>query len=423
VSIEKFKIEYLIGKNRPSLEIVEAFSFLKTLDDSNKYFEEFISTSPMITAFLVHSDREIVNKYMRDHGINAINSTKEQRIVFLPFLSPEQIISTLAEFSKAEREQIWLREIVSFEEFSTSMISLLEYIRKKYLDGATSENLDAISFPLSDFVSKIPAKNITALFDRATEDESIAELAMEYIKFMPPALITVAIPLMSESMLLKFLNQKSINHHREYFPLMTATQKETYIKNKILNVEPLSIQIKAESDIMESLIEQFQIAPTLELYDQILQRFSKFNQQMQNKLLNYESGTRALNHSLSLYDHEILLSSESKQEVQHQMQRLNDIKGSLKSFVARVNQLERPEVAIPEEFLDPLTYNVMTIPMKDKQGNVCDESTWKQSQGINPFNRQPLIEGSLEVDEDLKKRIAEFKAKKFHRLEDSAKLP
>ena len=69
----------------------------------------------------------------------------------------------------------------------------------------------------------------------------------------------------------------------------------------------------------------------------------------------------------------------------------------------------------PEEFVDPLTAELMKSPVKLPSGNVVDDSTIRQhllNELSDPFSRQPLEPADLEPLPDLKKRIEEWLAAK-----------
>ena len=69
----------------------------------------------------------------------------------------------------------------------------------------------------------------------------------------------------------------------------------------------------------------------------------------------------------------------------------------------------------PEEFVDPLTAELMKSPVKLPSGNVVDDSTIRQhllNELSDPFSRQPLEPENLEPLPDLKKRIEEWLAVK-----------
>ena len=72
------------------------------------------------------------------------------------------------------------------------------------------------------------------------------------------------------------------------------------------------------------------------------------------------------------------------------------------------------ESEAPEEFVDPLTAELMKSPVKLPSGNVVDDSTIRQhllNELSDPFSRQPLEPADLEPLPDLKKRIRAFAVK------------
>ena len=69
----------------------------------------------------------------------------------------------------------------------------------------------------------------------------------------------------------------------------------------------------------------------------------------------------------------------------------------------------------PEEFVDPLTAELMKSPVELPSGHVVDDSTIRQhllNELSDPFSRQPLEPENVKPLPDLKKRIEEWLAGK-----------
>jgi hypothetical protein len=70
----------------------------------------------------------------------------------------------------------------------------------------------------------------------------------------------------------------------------------------------------------------------------------------------------------------------------------------------------------PEEFLDPLTYELMKDPLKLPSGNIMDRDILKKSMlgmPVDPFTMQSLKLEDCEPQPELKRRIDEWKAEKL----------
>ena len=71
----------------------------------------------------------------------------------------------------------------------------------------------------------------------------------------------------------------------------------------------------------------------------------------------------------------------------------------------------------PEEFLDPLTFNLMenpvTLPSSHMNIDRRNIEDFLLANPIDPFNRNPLTKDELIPNVELKKRIDEYKMKKF----------
>lgn len=88
----------------------------------------------------------------------------------------------------------------------------------------------------------------------------------------------------------------------------------------------------------------------------------------------------------------------------------------LRRLISDLENVKITEIDYDEcEFIDPLTYNPITDPVKLLTSNVTvDRSTYNLimlNDGIDPFNRQPLDESKVVVDEEMKKKIEDSKYK------------
>lgn len=74
------------------------------------------------------------------------------------------------------------------------------------------------------------------------------------------------------------------------------------------------------------------------------------------------------------------------------------------------------DLIVPEQFIDPVTCMPMRDPVRLKTSNaVIDKSTFDMllmNSGIDPFNREVLTEDGCVVDEEMKKEIDEYWAKR-----------
>lgn len=79
-----------------------------------------------------------------------------------------------------------------------------------------------------------------------------------------------------------------------------------------------------------------------------------------------------------------------------------------------IRQAEDSEEGIPDEFLDPITSELMREPMRlPASGQIVDKSSIARhllSDQTDPFNRQPLNMGDLVPLPELRRRISEWRA-------------
>jgi ubiquitin conjugation factor E4 B len=98
-----------------------------------------------------------------------------------------------------------------------------------------------------------------------------------------------------------------------------------------------------------------------------------------------------------------------EKEVQHLLEFL----GRCEDVVKQDQQAEEEMGDIPDEFLDPLMFTLMEDPViLPSSRTTVDRSTITShllSDATDPFNRMPLTIEQVIPDEDMKKRIAEWK--------------
>ncbi|XP_063931490.1 ubiquitin conjugation factor E4 B-like isoform X2 [Zophobas morio] len=91
--------------------------------------------------------------------------------------------------------------------------------------------------------------------------------------------------------------------------------------------------------------------------------------------------------------------------------------GRLVESYSQLRQADEEELGeVPEEFVDPLLYTVMSDPVRLPTSNlIVDRSTIVThllSDGCDPFNRKPLTIDQLESVDELKKKIKEWREKR-----------
>jgi ubiquitin conjugation factor E4 B len=98
--------------------------------------------------------------------------------------------------------------------------------------------------------------------------------------------------------------------------------------------------------------------------------------------------------------------------------------GEFRQFIERLKEVVvRDEEAVPEEFIDPLTFNPIRNPIRLLTSKVViDKLTYDLimlNDGIDPFTRLPLTENDVVEDVELKKKIDEFYSKRGERPRDA----
>jgi len=95
------------------------------------------------------------------------------------------------------------------------------------------------------------------------------------------------------------------------------------------------------------------------------------------------------------------------EEVDHLMELISRVEDARKNTKQEEEELGN----VPDEFLDPITADIMRDPVMLPSGNIVDRSTIVThllSDSNDPFNRQPLKIEQVIPALDLKSQIAEF---------------
>jgi ubiquitin conjugation factor E4 B len=98
---------------------------------------------------------------------------------------------------------------------------------------------------------------------------------------------------------------------------------------------------------------------------------------------------------------------------QEALDALNNLCEAAAKFKASTNAEEEDGVDIPERFVDPLLYTLMSDPVKLPMGTIMDRVTIEQhllNDPMDPFSRQPLTVDQLVPDTVLREEIEAWKA-------------
>lgn len=277
---------------------------------------------------------------------------------------------------------------------------------EKNIQNASEAERENLSSTIQELLQAISLKTLAAL---AVNDDT-TELALTYLAFMEVFQAAVVVPMLSSEHLSAYLQDKPFERHREYLSHATALQKLAYFQRDLAPDEQMTTwEMKTKPELVE-LIAAFKQEPSEEKYQEIQSKspliFSGTKITIQQQQLNIS----ALKKICSLFGHETKLAEVAPAYIEAKARKLAVMERDLHQLgleVAALAQLVPGHEEIPDELVDPITGEMMTNPMKDRHGNILDETTWQNS-GSNPYTRESLESSQIVVDEQLKARIEAY---------------
>eukprot|EP00003_Mantamonas_plastica_P007690 TRINITY_DN1654_c0_g1_i7.p1 TRINITY_DN1654_c0_g1~~TRINITY_DN1654_c0_g1_i7.p1 ORF type:complete len:181 (+),score=42.87 TRINITY_DN1654_c0_g1_i7:114-656(+) len=119
------------------------------------------------------------------------------------------------------------------------------------------------------------------------------------------------------------------------------------------------------------------------------------------------------------YSHELLVGTESIL-VGHKMLAMSEIEAfhaaaeSIREIAEAAVEEEEELGEIPEEYLDAITYSLMTDPVRLPSGNIVDRKSFQQflmNDSLDPFTRQQIGADDAIDETELKKEIQDWRKK------------
>ncbi|KAM0674520.1 Ubiquitin conjugation factor E4 [Gurleya vavrai] len=185
----------------------------------------------------------------------------------------------------------------------------------------------------------------------------------------------------------------------------------TFSESRILLVNTLNYNLKllvgpACSSLSIENMDKYKFKPK-----DLLCLLCNIYSELKNKeIINFIVNGKDFN--VNFFKRAFKILSEKNIMSQRQAEKFNDFV----NYVTKISDeliKDDKSIAWPEEFCDPLTFEVMNNPVKLLTSNVTvDKSTFEMimvGDGIDPFNRENLSEDKIEEDFELKNRIEEFK--------------
>eukprot|EP01066_Platyproteum_vivax_P013309 Platyproteum_vivax@DN6034_c0_g1_i3.p1 len=98
------------------------------------------------------------------------------------------------------------------------------------------------------------------------------------------------------------------------------------------------------------------------------------------------------------------------------LEEFNGLAQRLHTLASEKEEVDAALADAPDEFLDPLTQEVMQDPVQLPSGNIVDHKTiviHLANQPYDPFSRQPLTTKDVVPQPELKKKISDWLEKRF----------
>lgn len=410
IQLQLTVIEDLLHDDAPSAVVEEELNILKLNDNFHDYIKEILHSCPKIASFMMSKNPGEFVSYLSDGQTQLELLSYESKLALLPLFSPEQKIALVEESQELERRG-WLNQTIIFEQYSGATTFVLESIKKNNIDNSdptTHENLGSI---ISELLQQISYKTLAAL----AKNESTTQLMLAYLPFMDTMQTSAVVAQIPSALLLDYLKDKPFARHHECLSQMTALQKLSYLQQDI--AKDAYLENPETFFALNELIDLFKQNPSKESYQEIQNKWTPLAGALKNAIGAYKVALNTLKKVMSLFQHEAQLKETTESYIHGKTTLLAKVHNEVESLAIAVETLAKLVPGyeeIPEEFLDFITNEIMENPLRDTFGNVLDEKTWRElirQNQKNPFNRTPLTESSLTVDQELKQKIELFKKK------------
>jgi ankyrin repeat protein len=334
-----------------------------------------------------------------------LNSNRElpqhQKLIFLPFYEPAVIRSIISDIA-VEQKNAWKETKISLYD---TQLTAKEGLSKLRNDWAGNVNWEAISedtesedayITLTDNLKTYPIWTLAAL---AEEASSAHDLVCCY-----PALSeqqrAVVVPLLNDKIFLRDLSYwDKYTHRMEILSNATVEQKNVFIDYFEKSWVNFSVdEVKKRSS---TLLKNNELQS-----EEILGEILSLEMQIaENKLI-----LTKLKH---IFPRNVFQGSQERWE--NELQAHNHLLKELEIMKTKSLCVEDA----PEEYLCPITGDLMDNPVTLPSGKICDQSVIEKMQEeasssngklFDPFSRQPISMGDLLPNTELKSKIQNWKS-------------
>lgn len=413
----QYQIPFALGKieqmviEEQACELIQAeFYPLKYQPNYLDYLQETIRGCPALTSFLIQNLREEVSYDIEKLKISIEDLPQERRLALLPFSFPDEIVKILSEIVQEEREG-WLQRPLQYEKIYGNVQSVLKRVKELNLDQVDARAVDHFLDSIGKLLNKIPFNTLAAY---ASVD---ADTLMAYDFAMNAAHKSVAIPMLSNEALLRYLEKKPFEVYRELLSYTAFHQKEAFLASDLLKNKTIEDWKTIHKQKFETQIELLKENKEKEQFLQLKLLWEKIRFPMLNAIKQFPHILQSLEKVLLKYSFKVEDIDKVKLYIKSKIDQVAQIQKELQQMESAMGELEKEIsgiVHIPEEFLDGISAAPMKDPYSDNHGKRCDLTTWieiMETSSINPFTRESLTEQSIYPDIELKKQIDAFREK------------
>lgn len=347
----------------------------------------------------------------------------EQRLLFLPFLPPVQIHTTIQELTIEYRDHMLHSPIIEPELFeqeapaSTAIsqchqtwVSQIEW-RAGQSEGATNT--------LLGLVEKVYRKISFRTIAIAASDPGLSDIIYAALRALSPIQQMVALPQFSKEQFTSFLSLFPIGQQAAYLAMGTKEQKHAYLS--ALNCELLLTEAVLKwpefkfsiANAVNTLLPDERGAP---------RQLRKLKEILVEQFLQLKQAQR----QFEFFKRKLLSRDDFSNEETLIAAKITPISKQFEEVLAEYSlletKIEKHAVKIeevPNEFLCPISGVIMTDPVRITDGTEqayersAIEKWFKEKRDsdqplTSPLTNRPLNSDQLVPDEDLRKRIENF---------------
>lgn len=385
-----------IKKDRTKID-----EFFEIKNENSQKFIEYLRLSllafPALALHLIQHNRNELHQLTDE-----IDLEYPQAMTILPYLSQARvqrlISSALLEKTSAKQN------VIQFKQFQGDVIKVFGEVHNE-LKNWPFEEILIIS---QELLSLFSFEELAQIFSQLTAQEEL--FLIDFIPSMTEIQWAVSLPILNDTSFLEALKKVSLTQHVNYLRYSTSDQHVLFLQqfsdSNATNQQRLD-NFKARKAALNNKDE----------YTVFLNEWRTFYREasfdITNKLDAYSGLAKLFSETLTRKEIISLcpLFFQNAKEFKDFNLALKETNQAFQTDYDTNFADEEPDA----EFICPISLCEMKDPVLDPQGRTADRESFLRSlreQGTNPFDRSELTEEMLKPDENLKKRIVEWKEKR-----------